>query len=156
MDKDIMKMNKRELREEIAKLCEVNAELKDKLDKMEYARYLSLRFSEDGECEIMYDDEYWIRNLKAINFMDELDNLRPDNIDENAMMLCDGNGDCCKMTMQDLFMKYPIGSEIRIKYSEYETDIKIVRGYEQIGDERYLITDGGRVSVKRLNGGANI
>lgn len=48
MDKDIMKMNKRELREEIAKLFEVNAELKDKLDKMEYARYLSLRFSEDG------------------------------------------------------------------------------------------------------------
>ena len=48
MDKDIMKMNKRELRNEIARLCEVNAELKDKLDKMEYARYLSLRFSEDG------------------------------------------------------------------------------------------------------------
>ena len=48
MDKDIMKMNKRELREEIARLCIVNAELKDKLDKMEYARYLSLRFSEDG------------------------------------------------------------------------------------------------------------
>ena len=47
--KDITKMNKRELREEIAKLCEVNAELKDKLDKMEYARYLSLRFSEDNE-----------------------------------------------------------------------------------------------------------
>ena len=46
--KDITKMNKRELREEIAKLCEVNAELKDRLDKMEYARYLSLRFSEDG------------------------------------------------------------------------------------------------------------
>ena len=48
MDKDIMKMNKRELRNEIARLCEVNAELKDKVDKMEYARYLSLRFSEDG------------------------------------------------------------------------------------------------------------
>ena len=46
--KDVMKMNKRELREEIARLNEVNAELKDKLDKMEYARYLSLRFSEDG------------------------------------------------------------------------------------------------------------
>ena len=49
-------------------------------------------------------------------------------------------------------MQYPIGSEIRIKYSEYETDIKIVRGYEQIGEEQYLITDGGRISVKRLNG----
>ena len=46
--KDVNKMNKRELREEIAKLCEVNAELKDKLDKMEYIRYLNLRFSEDG------------------------------------------------------------------------------------------------------------
>ena len=46
--KDVNKMNKRELREEITRLCEVNAELKDKLDKMEYARYLSLRFSEDG------------------------------------------------------------------------------------------------------------
>ena len=54
--------------------------------------------------------------------------------------------------MQNLFMQYPIGSEIRIKYSEYETDIKIVRGYEQIGEEQYLITDGGRISVKRLNG----
>lgn len=54
--------------------------------------------------------------------------------------------------MQNLFMQYPIGSEIRIKYSEYETDIKIVRGYEQIDDEQYLITDGGRISVKRLNG----
>ena len=54
--------------------------------------------------------------------------------------------------MQNLFMQYPIGSEIRIKYSEYETDIKIVRGYEQIGDEQYLITAGGRISVKRLNG----
>ena len=52
MDKDIMKMNKRELREEIAKLCEVNAELKDKLDKMEYARYLSLRFGQDGSVSL--------------------------------------------------------------------------------------------------------
>lgn len=60
------------------------------------------------------------------------------------------------MTMQNLFMQYPIGSEIRIKYSEYETDIKIVRGYEQIGDDQYLITDGGRISVKRLNGGNEI
>ena len=58
--------------------------------------------------------------------------------------------------MQNLFMQYPIGSEISIKYSEYETDIKIVRGYEQIGEEQYLITDGGRISVKRLNGGAEI
>ena len=58
--------------------------------------------------------------------------------------------------MQDLFMQYPIGSEVRIKYSEYETDIKIVRGYEQIGEEQYLITDGGRISVKRLNGGNEI
>ena len=58
--------------------------------------------------------------------------------------------------MQNLFMQYPIGSEIRIKYSEYETDIKIVRGYEQIGEEQYLITDGGRISVKRLNGRAEI
>lgn len=58
--------------------------------------------------------------------------------------------------MQNLFIKYPIGSEIRIKYSEYETDIKIVRGYEQIGDEQYLITDGGRISVRRLNGGSEI
>ena len=47
--KDIMKMNKRELREEIAKLCEVNAELKDKLDKMEYARYMMLYFGQDNE-----------------------------------------------------------------------------------------------------------
>ena len=60
------------------------------------------------------------------------------------------------MTMQNLFTQYPIGSEIRIKYSEYETDIKIVRGYEQIGDEQYLITDDGRISVKRLNGGVEI
>lgn len=60
------------------------------------------------------------------------------------------------MTMQNLFMQHPIGSEIRIKYSEYETDIKIVRGYEQIGDDQYLITDGGRISVKRLNGGNEI
>ena len=37
----------------------------------------------------MYDDEYWVRNLKAINFMDELDNLCPDDIDENAMVLCE-------------------------------------------------------------------
>ena len=58
--------------------------------------------------------------------------------------------------MQNLFMQYPIGSEIRIKYSENETDIKIVRGYEQIGDEQYLITDDGRISVKRLNGGVEI
>ena len=49
MDKDIMKMNKRELREEIARLCEVNAKLKDKVDKMEYARYLSLKFGQDNE-----------------------------------------------------------------------------------------------------------
>ena len=49
MDKDIMKMNKRELREEIAKLCEVNAELKDKVDKMEYARYMMLYFGQDNE-----------------------------------------------------------------------------------------------------------
>ena len=49
MDKDIMKMNKRELREEIARLCEVNAELKDKLDKMEYARYMMLYFGQDNE-----------------------------------------------------------------------------------------------------------
>ena len=49
MDKDIMKMNKRELREEIAKLCEVNAELKDKVDKMEYARYRMLYFGQDNE-----------------------------------------------------------------------------------------------------------
>ena len=27
---------------------------------------------------------------------------------------------------------------------------------EQIGDEQYLITDGGRISVKRLNGGSEI
>ena len=58
--------------------------------------------------------------------------------------------------MQNLFMQYPIGSEIRIKYSEYETDIKIVRGYEQIVDDQYLITAGGRISVKRLNGGNEI
>ena len=32
----------------------------------------------------MYDDEYWVRNLKAINFMDELG-----KIDENAMVLCE-------------------------------------------------------------------
>ena len=37
----------------------------------------------------MYDDEYWVRNLKAINFMNELDNLCPDDIDENAMVLCE-------------------------------------------------------------------
>lgn len=47
--KDIMKMNKRELREEIAKLCEANAELKDKLDKMEYVRYMMLYFGQDNE-----------------------------------------------------------------------------------------------------------
>ena len=47
--KDVNKMNKRELREEIAKLFEVNAELKDKLDKMEYARYMMLYFGQDNE-----------------------------------------------------------------------------------------------------------
>ena len=33
----------------------------------------------------MYDDDYWIQNLKAIRFMEELDN----DIDENAMILCE-------------------------------------------------------------------
>ena len=36
----------------------------------------------------MYEDDYWIRNLpnlKAIKFMEELDN----DIDENAMVLCE-------------------------------------------------------------------
>ena len=33
----------------------------------------------------MYDDDYWIRNLKAIKFMEELDN----DIDENAIVLCE-------------------------------------------------------------------
>ena len=47
--KDVNKMNKRELREEIAKLFEVNAELKDKLSKMEYARYMMLYFGQDNE-----------------------------------------------------------------------------------------------------------
>ena len=43
----------------------------------------------------MCDDDYWIQNLpnlKAINFMDELeklDTLCPDDIDENAMVLCE-------------------------------------------------------------------
>lgn len=37
----------------------------------------------------MYDDDYWVRSLKAINFMDKLDNLCPDDIDENAMVLCE-------------------------------------------------------------------
>ena len=50
--KDVNKMNKRELREEIAKLNIVNAELKDRLDKMEYARYLSLRFVQDGSVSL--------------------------------------------------------------------------------------------------------
>ena len=47
--KDITKMNKRELREEIAKLCEVNAELKDRLDKIEYARYMMVYFGQNNE-----------------------------------------------------------------------------------------------------------
>ena len=47
--KDVNKMNKRELREEIAKLFEVNAELKDRLSKMEYARYMMLYFGQDNE-----------------------------------------------------------------------------------------------------------
>ena len=47
--KDVNKMNKRELREEITKLCEVNAELKDRLDKMEYARYMMLYFGQYNE-----------------------------------------------------------------------------------------------------------
>ena len=33
----------------------------------------------------MYDDDYWIQNLKAIKFMDELDN----DIDENAIVPCE-------------------------------------------------------------------
>ena len=43
----------------------------------------------------MYEDDYWVRNLpnlKAIRFMDELDKLDtlcPDDIDENAMVLCE-------------------------------------------------------------------
>lgn len=40
----------------------------------------------------MYDDDYWIKNLKAIKFMEELDKLDilcPDDIDENAMVLCE-------------------------------------------------------------------
>lgn len=52
--------------------------------------------------------------------------------------------------MQELFMKYPIGSEIKIKYSEYETEVRIIQGYEQIGDEKYLITDSGRISARRM------
>ena len=47
--KDITKMNKRELREEIAKLCKVNAELKGRLSKMEYARYMMLYFGQENE-----------------------------------------------------------------------------------------------------------
>ena len=47
--KDVNKMNKRELREEIARLCEVNAELKDRLNKMEYARYMMLYFGQENE-----------------------------------------------------------------------------------------------------------
>ena len=47
--KDITKMNKRELREDIARLCEVNADLKDRLSKMEYARYMMLYFGQDNE-----------------------------------------------------------------------------------------------------------
>lgn len=37
----------------------------------------------------MYDDEYWVRNLKAIKFIDELGKMYPDDIDENAMVLCE-------------------------------------------------------------------
>ena len=37
----------------------------------------------------MYDDEYWVRNLKAINFMDELGKMCPYDIDKNAMVLCE-------------------------------------------------------------------
>ena len=52
--------------------------------------------------------------------------------------------------MQELFKKYPINSEINLKYSDYETEVKIVQGYEQIEGEQYLITDNGRISVRRL------
>ena len=47
--KDVNHMNKRELREEITRLCEVNAELKDRLSKMEYVRYMMLHFGQDNE-----------------------------------------------------------------------------------------------------------
>lgn len=52
--------------------------------------------------------------------------------------------------MKELFMKYPIGSEIELNYSEFD-DIKMtVCGYEEINGEMYLLTDNGKLNVKRL------
>ena len=51
--------------------------------------------------------------------------------------------------MIELFMKYPIGSEIE-QNSEFDTIKMIVCGYEEINGEMYLLTDGGKLSVKRL------
>jgi len=51
--------------------------------------------------------------------------------------------------MKELFMKYPIGSEIE-QYSEFDNIKMIVRGYEEINGEMYLLTDSGKLNVKRL------
>jgi hypothetical protein len=51
--------------------------------------------------------------------------------------------------MIELFMKYPIGSEIE-QNSEFDTIKMIVCGYEEINGEMYLLTDGGKLNVKRL------
>ena len=51
--------------------------------------------------------------------------------------------------MIELFKKYPIGSEIE-QNSEFDTIKMIVCGYEEINGEMYLLTDGGKLNVKRL------
>lgn len=51
--------------------------------------------------------------------------------------------------MIELFMKYPIGSKIE-QNSEFDTIKMIVRGYEEISGEMYLLTDCGKLNVKRL------
>ena len=52
--------------------------------------------------------------------------------------------------MKELFMKYPIGSEIELEYSEFDNIKMIVCGYEELNGEMYLLTDGGKLNVKRL------
>jgi hypothetical protein len=51
--------------------------------------------------------------------------------------------------MKELFMKYPIGSEIE-QYFEFDNIKMIVCGYKEINGEMYLLTDNGKLNVKRL------
>lgn len=53
--------------------------------------------------------------------------------------------------MKDLFNKYPIGTEIPVKYSDYKSDITVVYGYQVLNGEQYLLTEPhGILSVRKL------